>query len=418
MSDRLRVLMLATYFPKPDNLLMGNWALAQARALKQQDLDVRVVSITSWVPRILARSAGAKAYAKCPTSFHWSGLPVQYPRALWYPVPPIKKWEYVCPAPFLQLAWASVKAQLRVLCEKNRPDVVYAHHTGVNGYFAMRLRELFGIPYVITDHDYQEISDCGHLPLRKRLFAPIVANANCMVGVSHRMTAEMEALFSPQRAETVHNGTDPIPPDTLKSVRPSELADKIVIFSCGSFFGRKAFPDLIDAFAPVAHRHPNLVLRIAGDGVERIPIELRIRKHQLQDRVTLLGFRSHEDVMREMVWSDIFALTSRNEPFATVYSEALSAGKPIVCCSDGGITDVVQPGIEALIVPPGDTKAGAVALEELVSDSSLRRRMGMAAGRLFREKLTWERNAQVMKTLFMGAVRQTVELQPESHTAI
>jgi glycosyltransferase involved in cell wall biosynthesis len=417
MSDPMRVLMLATYFPKPDNLLMGNWALAQARALKQQDLDVTVISVTSWVPRIFARSEGARAYADCPTFFDW-GLPVNYPRALWYPIPPIKRWEYVRPTPFLRLAWGCVKTYITGSCERNRPDVIYAHHTGVNGYFAMRLKETFGIPYVITDHDYQEISDCDHLPNRKRFFAPIVANAYCMVGVSRRMTDEIETLFSPQRALTVHNGTDSIPQAALNSVRPQELADKIIIFSCGRFFQRKAFPDLIEAFAPVARRHPNVVLRIAGDGVERILIERRIRELQLQDRVSLLGFRSHEDVMKEMVWSDIFALTSRNEPFATVYSEALSAGKPIICCSDGGITDVVQHRTEALIIPPGDTEAGAVALEELVANSSLRRRMGEAGHALFREKLTWEHNSQVMKTLFRDAVRQAVKLRPESHRAM
>jgi glycosyltransferase involved in cell wall biosynthesis len=235
-----------------------------------------------------------------------------------------------------------------------------------------------------------------------------------MIGVSRRMTTELINLFPTARARTVHNGTDPIPHDTINAPRPYDLIDKVVIFSCGSFSARKAFPDLIDAFAPVARKHRNVVLRIAGDGVERSLVESRILKHQLADRVTLLGFRSHQEVLREMVWSDLFALISRDEPFATVYSEALSAGKPIVCCSDGGITDVVRDHQEALIVPPSTTQAAAAALEELVTDSSQRRRMGEAAQALFRDNLTWEHNAQIMKQIFSDATQQNEGLSATS----
>jgi glycosyltransferase involved in cell wall biosynthesis len=414
MADTLRILMLATYFPKPDNPLMGNWALAQARALRQQNLDLTVVSLTSWVPQVLAKSQGAKAYADCPAFFDWDGVPTTYPKGLWYPISPIKRWEYIRPAPFLQLAWAGLRTYLLRLCEKIRPHIIYAHHTAVNGYFAMRLKQHYRIPYVITDHDYNEISDCRHLEHRRQLFATIISDAYCMIGVSRRMTTELINLFPTARARTVHNGTDPIPHDTINAPRPYDLIDKVVIFSCGSFSARKAFPDLIDAFAPVARKHRNVVLRIAGDGVERSLVESRILKHQLADRVTLLGFRSHQEVLREMVWSDLFALISRDEPFATVYSEALSAGKPIVCCSDGGITDVVRDHQEALIVPPSTTQAAAAALEELVTDSSQRRRMGEAAQALFRDNLTWEHNAQIMKQIFSDATQQNEGLSATS----
>jgi len=404
MPDSLRVLMLATYFPKPANPLMGNWALAQARALRQQGLDLTVVSLTSWVPQMLAKSPGAKAYADCPAFFDWEGVPTNYPKGLWYPIAPIKRWEYVRPAPFLHLAWAGLRTYLQRLCEKIRPHIIYAHHTAVNGYFAMRLANHYHIPYVITDHDYNEVSDCGHLKHRKRLFSSIIGKAYCMIGVSRRMTAELIQLFPTARACTVHNGTDLIAQDTANKARPSNLTDKVIIFSCGSFSARKAFPDLIDAFAPVACRHPNVVLRIAGDGAERSLVENRIREHQLQDRVTLLGFRSHQEVLQEMVWSDIFALISRNEPFGVVYSEALAAGKPIICCSDCGIIDVVRNCEEALIVPPGNTSAAATALDELVSNTPLRQHMGEAAEALVRRQLTWEHNARIMKQIFFDAV--------------
>ncbi|WP_161768754.1 hypothetical protein [Picosynechococcus sp. NKBG042902] len=70
----MKVLFLASYFPKPDNPLMGTWALSQAQALVQQaEIELLVVSFTSWVPSWLARSEGAKAYANCPPEYEWEG---------------------------------------------------------------------------------------------------------------------------------------------------------------------------------------------------------------------------------------------------------------------------------------------------------------------------------------------------------
>jgi hypothetical protein len=47
----LKVLFLATFFPRPLNMLLGPWALAQAQALRRHIPDFRVISLTPWVPR-------------------------------------------------------------------------------------------------------------------------------------------------------------------------------------------------------------------------------------------------------------------------------------------------------------------------------------------------------------------------------
>jgi glycosyltransferase involved in cell wall biosynthesis len=92
--------------------------------------------------------------------------------------------------------------------------------------------------------------------------------------------------------------------------------------------------------------------------------------------------------MQEMVWADIFALVGWDEPFATVYVEALAAGKPIICCDDGGICDVLESGVQGLAVPPRDVDATSGALRRLLSDSQLRAEMSVAAKALFTEQLS------------------------------
>lgn len=400
----MRILMLATYFPKPFNPIMGTWALSQAQALQRSGLRVEVVSLTSYVPSVPLLPAGALAYARCPVEHTWGDLRVRYPRWLAYPLGPDTGWRARHPERLLGIGWTSAAPSLRRIVREVQPDVLYAHHTAVNGYIAERIQRETGLPYVITDHDFDEIASCATIPARRRMFDRILGRAYRSVSVASRMENEIQRLFRGVSTITVQNGTDPIP-DRVRGVpRPGHLQGRTVIFSCGAFYERKGFPLLIDAFAQIAGSFPNAMLRIAGDGRDREEIELRVRKHALQDRVELLGFQPHERILQEMVWCDVFALVGWDEPFATVYSEAMSAGKPVVCSRDGGITDVLQNEIHGLTVEPRDAISAAGALARLLGDENLRARLGAAAAELFRNRLTWDHNAHAMSSIFAAAV--------------
>ena len=404
MPDRSpRVLMLASYFPKPLNPLMGNWALLQAQSFQRNGIPTVVVSPTSWVPGVLGITRGAKAYASCPEQHEWDGVTAYYPRWPYYPVGPARWLNTRFPALPLRLAWASVRGLLLNLVKEFRPDVIYAHHTGVNGYLAWLLQGQTGLPFLVTDHDFGEIESCRVFPARRQLFASVTRNASAMIAVAKRMENELRAQFPWARAHTVPNGSNPLPADITGTPRPAALQGKQIIFSCGTFYERKAFPLLVDAFARVARDHPDAQLRIAGDGEQRAEVEKRINEHRLDGRVVLLGAQPHSTVMQEMAWCDAFALIGWDEPFATVYLEALAAAKPVICCSDGGITDVIRHEEHGLTVPPRDVPAAAAALDRLLTDKATREALGTAAGRLFETTLTWDMHAKQMGLLFQAA---------------
>lgn len=222
----------------------------------------------------------------------------------------------------------------------------------------------------------------------------------------------MKELFPGVRACTVQNGTDPVPEAARHTPRPEALRGRTVLFACGTFYERKGFPLLVEAFAGVAAQFPEAVLRIAGDGEQRPQIEARIRECGLEGRVELLGFMPHAAVIQEMCWCDAFVLIGWDEPFATVFTEALSAGKPVVCCEDGGITDVLKNEVHGLTVPPRDVPAAAEALRRLLADGGLRRRLGAAGAELFESSLHWDHNAARMEQLFRGACEKAGGLSP------
>lgn len=405
----MRVLFLASFFPKPGNPVMGTWALGQARALARQPIELRVVSFTSQVPRWLAFTPGARAYADCPPEHTWDELKVEYPRWRFYPVRPFKTWAYRDPRRQMRIAWNSAKPELRRIVESWQPDVIYCHHSLPNGYMALQLHQTYGVPYVVTDHDFGEISDCEIYPVRRQVIEPITHHAAMMISVARRMEQATRKLFPTARTTTVYNGIDLPPESVLVAARPSQLQGKLVLFSCGMFAPRKGFELLVEAFARVAGEHPSAVLRIAGDGERRPQIEAAIARSGVGDRVQLLGRLPHAQVIQEMAWSDAFALIGWDEPFATVFIEAMGCGRPIVTASDGGINDVVEHEREALVVRPHDADDAARAMSRLLEDAELRRRMGQAARQLVEHKLTWDANARRMHELFSQSLTRTPE---------
>ncbi len=400
----MRVLFLASYFPRPSKPQIGTWALEQAKALSRA-AEVQVACCTSYVPTILGAHPRVRPWTEVPKSFRWDNVDIKYLKSLYYPVNPFKK--QASRSPFLQMevAWLSAKNRLLQAIKEFSPDLIYAHHTSVNGYFAHRLSRITNLPYVITDHDFAEIASCEHLPARKAFYEPIIRGASRNICVCNRMEADMKRIFPFARTSVVHNGINTHPSEIYTTPRPAELQKKKVIFSAGMFTPRKGFPLLIEAFSKLAERHPDAVLRIGGDGTQRPEIEAVIDRLQLRDRVQLLGLLSQKQVFQEMQWSDIFALASWDEPFGVVFTEAMSAGKPIVAASDGGINDVVDHRVHGMIFPPKDLHGTTDALDYLLANPVARLEMGRNAKDLVDTRLTWDANTRVMLKIFEKAAK-------------
>ena len=407
MPRPLRVLFLAAYFPKPGNPLIGTWALEQARALaRRDDLEVRVVSCNAYIPRwVGAIKKGARAYSHCPPSYDWDGVRVDYPHWLLYPFGHTNLgWNYRHPEPFLRLGWLSARRELERIVRQYQPDVVFAHHTGANGYLAMHLKRRFGVPYVITDHLFSEITHCETMPARRQTFARIIQRASKMVAVATRMERDTRRVFPFAQTQTVHNGALAPTPAQWSAPRPPEIAGKRVILGASILYPSKGFVPLVCAWSKIEARFPDAILRIVGDGSDRANIEATISELKLGDRVQMVGALPHDDLMQEMVWADIFALISEGDPFPTVILEALAAAKPLVWPDDSGVNDVLEDGVQGFKVPPHDVAATASALEKILSDDELRARLGKSAKELSDGKLTWDANAAMMAQIFREVV--------------
>lgn len=395
VETSLRALLVASCFPHPQNPLLGVWALSQAEAVRGAGVDLRVVSPTSYVPRFAGSLGVAPWAANCPPEATIGSLQVCYPKWPVYHLGLMRKVTRRNPSLMLALGWQVIRRSVLKEVEKHQPDVVFAHHSFEGGEIARRIKLETGLNYVTADWDFGEITDCQIFPRRAAHYARVLGQASCVLATSERMKRDLVSQFPGVRAVVAHYGRDPLPTEVMQRSRPTDRDGKLIVLCAAGFYERKGLPVLIEAFSRVENDHTNAELWIAGGGHDQGLVDRALQSSGAQ-RVRLLGSLPHQQLLQEMVWADIFALVGWDEPFATVYVEALAAGKPIICCDDGGICDVVRDGVEAILVPPRNVEATAQALRRLLIDQSLRKRMSAASAALFHSQLTTSAYAQTI----------------------
>lgn len=405
-SRPLRLLFIASYFPKPDNPQMGTWALEQAKALVRNGAEVLVISFTSAVPTPLALTTGAQAYANCPAEHVWDGdVRVLYPQWLYYPIEPVKSWMYANPQLYLKLASLSARKQLSKHIERFSPDLLFCHHSLPNGWVTVMQPESEKIPIITFDHDYSEVSDCWKHPQRRQAMQTVADKAWAMLSVSERMSKDIHSIFPTARRLATHSIGVNLPLSVhLNRARSPELQTKTIVLCCALFAERKGIALLVQAFCRVAPRYPKAILRIIGGGPEENNIKAVIAHYDKNGQVQLLGKKKHAEVLQEMCWADCFALVSWDEPLGAVYLEAMAAGKPIICGNDGGINETIMDGVHGYAVVPKQLEAAVEALEKMLSNPDERQAMGKRSRQLIKQKMTWDVRAKDLLNLFDEAV--------------
>jgi glycosyltransferase involved in cell wall biosynthesis len=246
------------------------------------------------------------------------------------------------------------------------PDVACNFWLYPEGYATVAVARRLGIPAVIGSigSDLNRFVD----PASRWLTRLAMKRATFVVTKSeHLRQRAIQMGVSADKVRTIRNGCNPgVFHLRDRSAARAQLAidDKaeLVLF-VGRLDTAKGIEELLEAFASLASHRPNLRLAFVGDGPGGDHLRSKTKHLALEDRITLNGACSSQEVAHWLAAANVLALPSYNEGYPNVVIEALSCGRPVIATNVGGILELVNDE-SGILIAPRDSRALAAAIEK------------------------------------------------------
>ena len=154
-------------------------------------------------------------------------------------------------------------------------------------------------------------------------------------------------------------------------------ADAIIVGTIAAFVGHKDYPTLLKSAALVLKKKQNVRFMAVGEGVLLPEMKKMAQQLGISERFVFCGFQKEVGVFLKSF--DIFVISSRKEGLGTSVIDALAIGLPIIGTRTGGIPEMVEDGVNGLLVDPQNPDLLAEAILTLIDDRSLRDEMSSRA---------------------------------------
>lgn len=389
----IRVAVVAEYYPRAADPVLGVWAHRQALAARDAGADVRVLVLHRPVPpRAALRARDRRALAaplRQPRRARIDGVPVTY---VPFAAPP--RWRSYG----TWGAWAapSLAVALRRLRSSWPFDLVHAHYAAPAGYAVRRARA--GVPYVVSVHGGDVLgewarSGAGRRAVERGLRGAALVLANS-AGIEGRARSH-----GARETRIVHLGADlPAEATTTRAAPP-------VLVTVGHVVPRKRHADVIRALWLLRDRHPLLRYAIVGSGPSSDDLRMLASRLGLSHRVDFRGALPPAAAAAAARAAWLFVMPSVDEALGVAYLEAMAGGTPAIgCIGEPGPEDIAAAGSGIRLVPPADIEALAAEIDGLLRDERTRREAGRQARETVARGFTWERCGEQTVAAYAAAL--------------
>lgn len=270
-----------------------------------------------------------------------------------------------------KLGYLSTFGEARRLIESLDPDIVHAHYASSYGTVCAAVcRRPFYLS--VWGSDVYDFPRKG--PLQRLLLKRSLSKASWVMSTSAAM-AEETRKYTDKDIYITPFGVD------MALFNPSKRAphDGLLVGTVKALEEKYGISTLLEACALVRHRRPDLGLRvrIAGIGTREAELKEKARRLGMDGYLEWLGFIPQEQAAQEWASFDIALVPSESESesFGVSAVEAQASGAPLIITDVPGLMEACDGGSTALVVPRGDARALATAIEQLADDSERRRLM-------------------------------------------
>jgi glycosyltransferase involved in cell wall biosynthesis len=376
----MKVAIVAEFYPRAADPVLGLWAHRQAIAARDAGADVRVLVLHRPLPSIAQARSGARQAAQAlagalaqPLHATLDGIDITYVPFLAPPRPTTYgswgRWA----APPLAVA-------LRALRRRFRYDLVHAHNAVPAGE-AVRRAGLVA-PFAVSVHGGDVFHTAPGSPAGAEAVRAALGRARLTIANSAGIEQRCRVLGA-RETRVVRLGTD-LPP------RRAEPYPRPTVVTTGHLIARKRHADVLRAVALLGDRHPDLRYLVIGDGPERERLQALAAELGVADRLELAGQLPGDEALRRTRRATLFAMPSTDEAFGVAYVEAMAGWLPAIAAQgEPGPQEILAQGGGLTLVPPADPPALAAAIGALLGDPRRLERDGEQARATVERAFSW-----------------------------
>ncbi len=264
------------------------------------------------------------------------------------------------------------------LARREAVDHIHSHWASTNATTAMIAGELTGIPWSYTAHRADIV--LNNLLKRKTesaLFGRYISKSGL------RMAVELCPDLPEHKTVVVHMGV--VSRAAASAAPPVESSARPIFVCPARLEDVKGHKYLVEAVAILRQRGVAVDVRFAGEGPLRRKLERHVNQLKLSESIRLLGHVSHDELMRlydsgrltAVVLPSVLLRKHLHEGVPVSLMEAMDHRVPVISTTTGGIVELLE-GDAGILVPPADATALADAIERLIREPDLRRRLADA----------------------------------------
>ncbi len=336
----MRVLAFSSLFPNAVEPAHGIFVYRRASSLAQiSGVEVEVIAPVPWVPKWF-KSARWNRFAGVPAAEPVGQVQVHHPR---YPLVP----KISMPMHGL-LMYLGARQVTRRLHQLNPFDCIDAHYVYPDGFAAVLLGRLLGIPVVVWGLG-TDINLFSSFRTIRPLIRWTLRHASGIVAVAAPLKRRMVDLGVPEgKIQVIGNGVDAElfhMTDRKQARRALGIPeDARVLVSVAALRQAKGQQHVIAALAKIARRRPDVRLYLVGEGDNRKALEGLVRELSLGKLVFLAGNKTNQEIPLWFNAADASILASSREGWPNVILESLACGTPVVATPVGQIPEILASG--------------------------------------------------------------------------